>query len=155
VDIELVRGYAEGAEAGALPSCSLEYQVLTGEIPGEILSRRGSGDSVAIVIEHIAFDERVGPVEHSDAVTFTPTVQVVMNEIIVNPYRTRIVAANAPFQAFFIDLNCATAPAGDFHIGDLDPDVVIDPDTVWLVAVAIHNAEIRTVQAKPFNPDVV
>ena len=86
-----------------------------------------------------------------------------VKEIIVNPYslvgagvESRAVARKVVRKTLFIDSDCATAPAGEFHICDLDIDAAKYSDAVRNVAVlASHRAEIPPLKAKPLDLHIV
>src|SRR5262245_65258160 len=79
-----------------------------------------------------------------------------MNKVIVNPYSLRTLAAKATRHLIEIpDRNRGTAPAGEFHIGNLNADLGIYQDAILELVVAINSVEIRPVEANALDPHIV
>jgi hypothetical protein len=112
---------------------------------------------VAIEIEHIAFNECVAAVRDFDAVPLGVMVEIVMEKVVVNPYRVRVVAAIAARRHLIgvLGVNRLSTSAGEFHIGDLDVYSGGHLDAPLDLVVAIGNAEIRPVETKPLDLHVV
>src|SRR5262245_66147059 len=81
-------------DEGGSPDLGMIASVFEHEIPiGEITGACApiAGDRVTIPIEHVPLDQGVSAVRDLDAVAFATLMPVVMDVVVVNPHRHRIV----------------------------------------------------------------